>query len=58
MISKALVCVQAEEMISQIKNAFMANLPNLKWMDEETRAAAVDKVHSVESSQSSATKSA
>ena len=32
-------------MISRIKAAFIDNLPNLQWMDDETRAAAVEKVH-------------
>ena len=31
-------------MIVQVKQAFIANLPNLDWMDDETRHAAIDKV--------------
>ena len=31
-------------MIEEVKMAFKNNLPHLKWMDDETRAAAVDKV--------------
>ena len=38
------MCFQAEEMILEIKTAFKANLPNLKWMDAETRLAAIEKV--------------
>lgn len=37
-------CLQAEIMIEEVKTAFKNNLPNLKWMDSETMAAAVDKV--------------
>lgn len=36
--------LQAEDMIQQVKTAFKKNLPKLKWMDDETRKAAVDKV--------------
>ncbi|XP_021346508.1 endothelin-converting enzyme homolog [Mizuhopecten yessoensis] len=36
--------VKAEAMIDEVKTAFKNNLPNLGWMDTETRAAAVDKV--------------
>jgi Peptidase family M13 len=50
-LSFIVVCVlfvffQAEEMISRIKAAFIDNLPNLMWMDEDTRKAAVEKVSS------------
>ena len=31
-------------MIGEVKDAFKRNLPNLKWMDDETRQAAMDKV--------------
>lgn len=31
-------------MIEEVKTAFKNNLPSLSWMDDETRAAAVDKV--------------
>jgi len=33
----------AEAMIGEITDAFAANLPNLAWMDEETRQAAIVK---------------
>ena len=35
---------QAEIMIEEIKEAFKENLPNLEWMDEETRQLARQKV--------------
>ena len=31
-------------MIAAIKDAFKANLQDLKWMDPQTKAAALDKV--------------
>ena len=31
-------------MITEIKGAFKANLPHVKWMDEETREKALNKV--------------
>jgi len=31
-------------MIRRVKKAFIDNLPNLEWMDNKTRAAAVGKV--------------
>ena len=31
-------------MIARVKKAFVENLPNLEWMDNETRAAALGKV--------------
>lgn len=31
-------------MIAEIKGAFKANLPHVKWMDEETREKALNKV--------------
>lgn len=31
-------------MVTEIKVAFKKNLPDLAWMDNETRAAAIDKV--------------
>jgi len=31
-------------MMSRIKKAFVDNLPNLEWMDDKTRVAAVGKV--------------
>ena len=32
-------------MIAGIKKAFIANLPQVKWMDEETKAKALSKVN-------------
>lgn len=37
----------AEIMIGDIKSAFINNLPKLKWMDPDTRAAAVEKANAV-----------
>lgn len=34
-------------MIAGIKKAFIANLPQVKWMDEETKAKALNKVNRV-----------
>lgn len=34
----------AEAMIEQIRKAFEDNLPNLRWMDTETRKLAKEKV--------------
>jgi len=31
-------------MITRVKKAFIDNLPNLEWMDNATRTAAVGKV--------------
>jgi len=31
-------------MIGRVKKAFVDNLPNLEWMDNKTRVAAVGKV--------------
>lgn len=42
----ALSSVQAEDMIAEIKKAFIGNLPHVKWMDEETKAQALKKVSS------------
>ena len=36
--------LQAKEMIQRIKKAFVDNLPNLSWMDNQTRIAAIGKV--------------
>ena len=36
--------MQAEEMIRRVKKAFVDNLPNLEWMDNQTRIAAIGKV--------------
>ena len=33
-------------MIAGIKKAFMANLPHVTWMDEETKVKALNKVNS------------
>ncbi|WAR15655.1 NEP3-like protein [Mya arenaria] len=38
---------QAEDMIEEVKMAFKNNLPSLEWMDDETRAAAIDKANAV-----------
>lgn len=38
---------QAERMISDVKAAFISNLHKLKWMDDATRAAAIEKVSQV-----------
>ena len=38
------VLCQAEEMIAGIKDAFKTNLPQVKWMDEETKTKALNKV--------------
>lgn len=35
---------QAEEMIAEIKDAFKTNLPQVKWMDKETKTKALNKV--------------
>ena len=35
---------KAELMIEEVKTAFKNNLPDLSWMDDQTRAAAIDKV--------------
>ena len=34
-------------MVQGIREAFIANLPNLPWMDEETKQAATEKVRSL-----------
>jgi len=36
--------MQAEEMIRRVKKAFVDNFPNLDWMDNQTRTAAIGKV--------------
>ena len=36
--------LKAEAMIDEVKTAFKNDLPSLLWMDDETRAAAIDKV--------------
>ena len=35
---------KAELMIEEVKTVFKNNLPDLSWMDDQTRAAAIDKV--------------
>ena len=35
---------KAELMIAEVKTAFKNNLPDLSWMDDQTRVAAIDKV--------------
>lgn len=42
-----LVYPQAEEMINDVRDAFKANLKNLKWMDNETRDAAEKKADAI-----------
>ncbi|ESO07738.1 hypothetical protein HELRODRAFT_110566 [Helobdella robusta] len=37
----------AVEMVKYIRKAFIDNLPNLAWMDEATRKAAIDKAEAV-----------
>ena len=34
-------------MIQEIKDSFKRNLPYLKWMDDQTRRAAVEKANAV-----------
>ncbi|XP_011301626.1 endothelin-converting enzyme 1 isoform X2 [Fopius arisanus] len=38
---------KAEEMINEIRTAFVKNLRNLDWMDEETRKAAEEKANAI-----------
>ncbi|RUS83741.1 hypothetical protein EGW08_008492, partial [Elysia chlorotica] len=38
---------EAQEMIENVRTAFTDNLPNLDWMDDATRAAALDKANAV-----------
>lgn len=42
---------QASEIISEIKKAFEESLSTLKWMDEDTRRSAKEKVRLLESSE-------
>lgn len=37
--------LQAEKMINAIRSAFKEALDQLSWMDDQTRQAAKDKVH-------------
>ncbi|XP_074614138.1 endothelin-converting enzyme 1-like [Acropora palmata] len=37
---------EAEDMIAEIKKAFIGNLPHVSWMDEETKTQALKKVSS------------
>lgn len=37
-------CLQAEDMIAEIRTAFEESLDKLDWMDEKTRQAAKEKV--------------
>ncbi|XP_015774671.1 PREDICTED: endothelin-converting enzyme 1-like [Acropora digitifera] len=37
---------EAEDMIAEIKKAFIGNLPHVNWMDEETKTQALKKVSS------------
>ena len=36
--------LQAEEMIHDIRQVFLANLEKVEWMDEKTKQRAKDKV--------------
>lgn len=38
---------QAEEMINNVRNAFKKNFKNLKWMDDDTRKAAIIKADAI-----------
>ncbi|XP_048752653.1 endothelin-converting enzyme homolog isoform X3 [Ostrea edulis] len=38
---------KAEKMVNEVKYAFKKNLPNLLWMDDETRQAAKEKANAV-----------
>ncbi|XP_070206697.1 endothelin-converting enzyme homolog [Littorina saxatilis] len=38
---------KAEKMIDEVKSAFKNNLPNLSWMDQKTRKAAIEKANAV-----------
>lgn len=38
---------QAEAMINEVRDAFKRNLKNLKWMDQETREAAMIKADAI-----------
>lgn len=38
---------QAEDMIQRIRKTFKESLQSLKWMDEETKAAAIEKVDAI-----------
>ncbi|XP_072033755.1 endothelin-converting enzyme 2-like isoform X3 [Amphiura filiformis] len=39
--------IQAREMVEEIRSAFKNNLPDLDWMDDETRLAAKDKANAI-----------
>ncbi|XP_063965763.1 endothelin-converting enzyme 1-like [Lytechinus pictus] len=38
---------KADEMVDEVKSAFKRNLPDLPWMDEETRVAAKQKANAI-----------
>ena len=38
---------QAEDMINNVRNAFKANFAKLRWMDEDTRKAAIVKADAI-----------
>jgi membrane metallo-endopeptidase-like protein 1 len=40
--------LEAQKMIRSIKNSFIENFPQIKWMDDETRRLAQDKVEKVD----------
>ncbi|KAL0277066.1 UNVERIFIED_CONTAM: hypothetical protein PYX00_004479 [Menopon gallinae] len=39
--------VMAEEMINEVRNAFLTNMRTLSWMDNETREAAIKKANAI-----------
>lgn len=41
------VCVEAEEMINNVRSAFKENLRFLEWMDPETRQLAQEKADAI-----------
>ena len=47
-IAAYIVCIQAEDMIDYIRNAFKNNMYKLDWMNEETKKVAFEKVNCVQ----------
>ena len=45
-LMRVCVCIQAEEMIEYIRNAFKNNIKQLDWMNEQTKKVATEKVNS------------
>jgi predicted metalloendopeptidase len=37
----------ADDLIKDIEDAFASHLPEVKWMDQETRTAALQKMNSI-----------